>query len=54
MSQESYDLIKIRFEHGIYTLQDMVKFVEDHVITKEDFHFITSYSYKAFKKRVDD
>jgi hypothetical protein len=48
--RESYDLIKSKFEYGVYSLQKMVEFVDKKWITEEQFHWITSYSYRGLKK----
>lgn len=50
MMRESYDLIKYKFEMGVYSLEQMCEFVEKEWITEHDFHFITTYNYKAIKK----
>lgn len=51
MMRESYDLIKYKFEMGVYSLEQMCEFVEKGWITEHDFHFITTYNYKAIKNR---
>lgn len=48
--KESYDLIKHKFESGVYSLQKMVEFVDKKWITEDQFHWITSYSYRGLKK----
>lgn len=47
---ESYDLIKYKFEMGVYSLEQMCEFVEQNLITEKDFHYITSYNYQGIKK----
>lgn len=47
---ESYYLIKYKFEMGVYSLEQMCEFVEQNLITEEDFHYITSYNYQGIKK----
>lgn len=47
---ESYNLIKYKFEMGVYSLEQMCSFVEKKIITEEDFHYITSYNYQGIKK----
>lgn len=47
---ESYNLIKYKFEMGVYSLDEMIKFVEDNQITKDEFKYITSYNYYGIKE----
>lgn len=49
-TQESCTLIKFKFENGVYSLKDVVRFVDKKWINEEQFHWITSYSYKELKK----
>lgn len=49
-NQESVALIQHKFENGVYSLRQMVEFVEKKWITKDDFHWITSYNYEGVKK----
>jgi hypothetical protein len=51
---ESYDLIKYKFEMGVYSLKEMCNFVKEHKITEQDFHYITSYDYKGIKEKWSD
>jgi len=51
MIKESYYLIKYKYEHGVYTLQEMHRFVELGWITPTQFHEITTYSYEGTKNR---
>lgn len=46
---ESYDLIKYKFEMGVYSLEQMCKFIEQNLITEYDFHNITPYNYQGIK-----
>lgn len=48
--KESYNLIKYKYERGAYTLEKMIKFVEEGKITEKEFHQITSYNYQGIKK----
>ena len=50
MKQESFELICYKYMAGVYSLKEMVEFVEKGWITTEQFHLITSYSYKGVKK----
>lgn len=44
--QLSYNMIKYFYEHGIFDITDVAKYVGTE-ITEEDFHMITGYSYKG-------
>ena len=48
--QESYNLIRYKYEIGVYSLLKMLELVEIGWITKEQFHQITSYSYEGVKE----
>lgn len=48
---ESYNVIKYKFEMGLYSLKEMCDFVENKKITKYEFHYITSYDYDGIKNR---
>ena len=47
---ENYNLIKYKFEMGVYSLEQMCEFIEQSLITEYDFHYITSYNYQEIKK----
>lgn len=49
--KESYDLIKYKFEMGVYSLEKMLELVEKEQISEKDFKWITSYSYQGIKER---
>lgn len=49
--KESYNLIKYKFEMGIYSIDKMIELVENNQITEYEFKFITSYNYKGIKNR---
>lgn len=49
----SYDLIKYLYEVGSFTLKDVAKQVDLENITEEEFHTITTYSYKAIKNGAE-
>lgn len=49
--RDNYDLVKYKFETGIYTLESLCDFVDKHLISEEDFHYITSYNYQAIKNK---
>ena len=46
----SYNLIKYFYEMGVYSVQEMIKYVKDKIITEEEFHIITGYNYQGIKK----
>lgn len=50
MIKESYGLIRHKYEAGVYSLKQMIEFTEKKVITEEEFHWITGYSYRGLKK----
>ena len=50
MIPESYDFIRYKYEIGLYTLKQMVEFVDKKIITPEEFHKITSFNYKGVKE----
>ena len=49
-NQESVVLIQHKFESGAYSLHQMIEFVDKKWITKDEFHWITSYDYEGVKK----
>ena len=46
----SKDNIKWLFETGVYEIEDVIKYVEFKIITKDEFHSITSYDYDGYCK----
>ena len=48
----SYDLIKCLFEYGVYSAKEVMWYVENGNITKDEFHFITSYNYDGLKESL--
>lgn len=42
---ESIEMIRYRYEIGEYNVQQMITLVEKGIITKEEFHDITTLSY---------
>ena len=44
---ENKDLIQYKWEQGVYQLKDMVKIVQEKIITKEDFFNITRYNFDS-------
>ena len=47
---ESIEDIRCKYDNGIYTLKQVFDLVTNLVITKEEFHSITSYNYDGLKK----
>ena len=50
MKSTNFERIQSEYNVGIYTLRDMIELVDKKVITEEEFHWITGYSYKGVKK----
>lgn len=46
---ENYNLIKYKWQHGIYKIKDMIEFVNHKTLTKQQFFEITRYSYDGLK-----
>lgn len=42
---QSKVIIKHKWDHGVYTLEDMINLVKNGNITKEEFFNITRYNY---------
>ncbi|MBP3801368.1 MAG: XkdX family protein [Clostridia bacterium] len=40
--------MKYLYETGVYTIKDVIQYVNENIITKEQFHFITSYNYDGY------
>ncbi len=45
----SYTTINYWFNHGVYTAEQIMWYVENKNITKEQFHLITGYNYDGLK-----
>lgn len=45
-----YNNIKYLYETGVYTVEDVIQYVEKNIISKEQFHFITSYDFQGYCK----
>ena len=54
MKNEKFDVIRYKYLTGIYNLNKMIQLVDERRITKEEFHFITTYSYETIKERVSE
>ena len=47
---ESLSLIEYKWQQGVYTLQQMMRMVENHIITKDQFFELTRFYYDGVKK----
>lgn len=50
MESTNFRKIKLGYETQFYTLKELVEFVDKKIITEEEFHWITNYSYEGIKK----
>lgn len=50
MISECYEIIRDKYNSKVYSLKQMVEFVDKGWLTKKQFQYITSYSYDALKK----
>lgn len=46
---ESYTIIKYKWECGAYELKDMIEFVENGILSKQQFFEITRHDYDGTK-----
>jgi len=53
MESTHFKRINLGYETSFYTLKDLMEFVRKKMITEEEFHWITGYSYKGLKKSRD-
>ena len=51
MKKANYYLIKYKYEMGVISLEDMCEYVEDEIITKDEFKDITRLEYDIIKNR---
>ena len=49
----TYTLIQYKYEHGVYTIKDMIDFVDKGIITEEEFHSITRLYYDGVKFNLE-
>lgn len=55
MKQQQFKiLIEAKYCQGVYSIEDLMKFVDIKELTKEEFHSITSYSYDGLKRRKEE
>ena len=50
MESTFFKKAQLGYENGFYTLRELVEFVDKKMITEEEFHWITNYSYQGIKK----
>ena len=50
MRSTNFERIQAGYESRLYRLKELVEFVDKKIITKEEFHWITGYSYEGLKK----
>lgn len=50
MKSTNFERIQVGYNNGVYTLKELIEFVDKKIITKEEFHWITSYSYDGLTK----
>ena len=53
MQSTNFARIKAGYESRVYTLKDLIEFVEKTIITEKEFRWITGYSYEGIKKSRD-
>lgn len=50
MESTNFKRIELGYETRLFTLKELIEFVDKKMITEEEFHWITGYSYKGLKK----
>lgn len=48
---ESINVIKYKWQHGVYDLKDMIILVEKDLLNKQEFFDITRYRYHGVKNK---
>ena len=46
---DNYITIQYKWEQGVYELKDMISFVENEILSKQQFFEITRYNYDGVK-----
>lgn len=46
---DTYIIIQYKWQHGVYGLEDMMQFVENKILSKQQFFEITRYNYDGVK-----
>ena len=49
MKDEKIEIIYYKYSMGIYSLKQLMRLVEENKLSKDSFHFITTYSYDGLK-----
>lgn len=52
MPKENIDVIRFKFIHGVYSVDDLIYFVKIKKMTEDDFKSITRYDYKSFLEMI--
>ena len=47
---DTYIIIKYKWQHGAYNLQDMIQFVENKTLSEQQFFEITRHYYNSVTK----
>lgn len=47
---ESIELIQYKYKNGVYGLEDMIKFVKQEIISKQQFFEVTRYNFDGVIK----
>lgn len=48
--KENLNIIKYKYDYGVYTLVELIELVKNDKMTKEEFRWITSYNYDGIIK----
>ena len=48
--KENLKIIQYKYNYGVYNILDIIKFVEDGVLTQEEFHVITGLNFLGIVK----
>ena len=46
---DTYMIIQYKWQHGVYELEDMIQFIENKILSKQQFFEITRYNYDGVK-----
>ena len=47
---DNYNVIKYKWQHGVYKITDVMKFVDRNVLNRKQFFEITGYNYDGLKR----
>lgn len=42
---DTYNIIVYKWEHGVFSIEDMIRMVDSKILSKEQFFEITRYNY---------